>query len=370
LLQSDDGQAWLKSDNNPVSLITNLIKLGKPTFEKMLVEIEEGTKGSSLILYSLFGSLSFHLAEKWQIPAVMVHLQPIMGTTSDFPPAGAPVLNLGIPGLTRAYNRFAYKFVEQVMWQPFRRITQNWRSNHLGLPKERFWGPYPKLEELLTLHAYSPTVVPPPADRSSGHKTTGYWFVPTPEDWQPPSDLEQFLAVGPPPVYIGFGSMVDSDSNKLSDLIVDAVKNSGVRCVLSAGWANLVSADLPGSIYLQSGNIPHSWLFEQMAGVVHHGGAGTTSAGLRAGKPSLVIPYFADQPYWGSRVYDLGAGPRPIRRKKLTVEKLAAGLRELTTNGEIAQNAAAIGQAIKQEDGVQQAINLLKPYLKVPVSQL
>lgn len=362
LLQSKDGQAWLKSDNNPVSLVTNLIKLGKPTFEQMLTEIEAGTQGSSLILYSIFGSLAFHLAEKWKIPAIMVHLQPIMGTTAEFAPAGAPVFNLGIPALTRTYNRFAYRFVEQVMWQPFRRITQNWRVNHLGLPKERFWGPYPKVEQYLTLHAYSPTVVPSPADWHPTHKATGYWFAPTPNNWRPPADLEQFLAAGPPPVYIGFGSMVDGDPQKLLDLIVRAVNQAGVRCVLSAGWANLNGANLPNSIYLQSGDIPHSWLFEQMAGVVHHGGAGTTSAGLRAGKPSLVIPYFADQPFWGGRVHSLGAGPPPIRRQKLTVEKLTSGLKELVSNPEMAQNAAAIGQKIKQEDGVQTAINLLEPY--------
>ncbi|MFK7802703.1 MAG: glycosyltransferase [Anaerolineae bacterium] len=359
LLNSADGQAWLKSDNNPLALITNLIKLGKPTFEQMLSEIEDALAGSDLILYSLFGSLAFHLAEKWEIPAVMVHLQPIMGTTADFPAAGSPVLNLGIPALTRSYNRFSYKFVEQVMWQPFRAITQKWRVSHLGLPKERFWGPYQKLEGKLTLHAYSNAVVPRPADLASSHELTGYWFLPPAAEWQPPAELVKFLQAGPPPVYIGFGSMVDGEPEQLANLIVQAVQNSNVRCVLSAGWTNLNAAELPDSIYLQTGNIPHSWLFEQMAGVVHHGGAGTTSAGLRAGKPSFVIPYFADQHFWGGRVFDLAAGPRPVRRKKLTVETLAAGLHELVTNRIFQENAAAIGVKIRQEDGVARAIQLL-----------
>ncbi len=360
LLQSQDGQAWLQSDQNPLALITNLIKLGKPTFEQMLSEIEVALEGSSLILYSLFGSLSFHLAEKWGIPAIMVHLQPIMGQTADFPAAGSPVFNLGIPAFTRGYNRFSYKFVEQVMWQPFRSITQKWRTQHLGLPKERFWGPYQKLDQILTLHAYSPTVVPQPADWPSGHTATGYWFLDADDGWQPAAEFEQFLAVDPAStVYIGFGSMVDAEPKKLADMIVSAVKQSGVRCVLSAGWANLQAKDLPDSIYLQSGDIPHSWLFKQVAGVVHHGGAGTTSAGLRAGKPGFVVPYFADQHFWASRVHVLGAGPKPVRRKKLTLETLSAGLHELVTNRTIQQQAAAIGQKIQQEDGVKKAIELL-----------
>ncbi len=360
LLQSEDGQAWLQSDQNPLALITNLIKLGKPTFEQMLSEIEVALDGSSLILYSLFGSLSFHLAEKWGIPAVMVHLQPIMGQTADFPAAGSPVLNLGLPALTRGYNRFSYKFVEQVMWQPFRAITQKWRVNRLGLPKERFWGPYHKLDNTLTLHAYSPTVVPQPADWPSGHTTTGYWFLNANDTWRPPAELEQFLNVDPAiTVYLGFGSMVDAEPDKLANLIVNAVKQSGVRCVLSAGWANLQANDLPDSIYLQSGDIPHSWLFNQVAGVVHHGGAGTTSAGLRAGKPGFVVPYFADQHFWGSRVYDLGTGPKPVRRKKLTVETLTAGLHDLVSDQSIQQRAAQIGTKIRQEDGIQQAIQHL-----------
>lgn len=362
LLNSADGQAWLKSDNNPIALITNLIKLGKPTFDQMLAEIEVALEGSSLILYSLFGSLAHHLAEKWKIPSVMVHLQPIMGTTANFPAAGSPVLNLGIPALTRSYNRFSYKFVEQVMWQPFRSIVQKWRTNHLGLPKERFWGPYRKLENQLTLHAYSPSVVHRPQDWPDNYAMTGYWFLPAQTDWQPPADLERFLQVGPPPIYIGFGSMVDGEPDRLADIIVKAVDNANVRCVLSAGWAKLQANDLPSSIYLQNSDIPHDWLFEQMAGVIHHGGAGTTAAGLRAGKPSFVIPYFADQHFWGSRVFDLGAGPQPVRRQKLTIETLSKGLSHLSQNEHMRENAERISHRLKKEDGVQQAIKLITQY--------
>ncbi|MFT5195045.1 MAG: sterol 3beta-glucosyltransferase [Cellvibrionaceae bacterium] len=362
LLQSADGQAWLKSDNNPLALITNLIKLGKPTFQQMLAEIETALAGSELILYSLFGSLAFNLAEKWQIPAIMVNLQPIMGQTSEFPAAGSPLLNLAIPILTRSYNRFSYKFVEQVMWQPFRAIVQKWRVEHLNLPKENFWGPYRKLDQhkTLTLHAYSPTVVPRPADWPTHHQTTGYWFLPPPQNWQAPADLVKFLAAGMAPVYIGFGSMVDGEPEQLANLIVNAVKQSNVRCVLSAGWANLEANDLPDSIFLLSDDIPHDWLFEQVAGVVHHGGAGTTAAGLRAGKPSFVVPYFADQHFWGGRVYALGAGPRPVRRQKLTVNLLAVGLHGLVNNRQMRENATFIGQKIQLENGVEQAINYLK----------
>ena len=158
------------------------------------------------------------------------------------------------------------------------------------------------------LYGYSPAVIPPPADWGADVHVTGYWFLDPAEDWTPDAALADFLAAGPPPVYVGFGSMSSRNPEETANLILDALARAGQRGIIHAGWNGLQRSDLPGSVMMVDG-VPFAWLFPRVAAVVHHGGAGTTSAGLRAGVPSVVVPFFGDQPYWGQRVADLGVGP-------------------------------------------------------------
>jgi sterol 3beta-glucosyltransferase len=220
---------------------------------------------------------------------------------------------------------------------------------------------------MLTLMGYSPHVVPHPADWPAHFHTTGYWFLDEEERWQPPAGLVDFLAAGEPPVSIGFGSMTGRDPRRLTEIVAGAVAQSGLRAVLLSGWAGLGELALPDTIYCLPG-APHSWLFPRVAAVVHHGGAGTTAAGLRAGVPSLIIPHFADQPFWGRRVHALGAGPQPIPRPKLTVDNLAAALRELVAGTGLRRQAHALARKIAQEDGVATAVHLLDQRLSGPLS--
>lgn len=158
-------------------------------------------------------------------------------------------------------------------------------------------------------------------------------------------------AAGPPPVYVGFGSMGSRNPEETADLILDALARAGQRGIIHAGWGGLRRVDLPDSVLMVDG-VPFSWLFPRVAAVVHHGGAGTTSAGLRAGGPSVVVPFFGDQPFWGQRVADLGAGPAPIPRKKLTAERLAEAIRAAVTDEAMRQRAADLGAKIQAEDGI------------------
>ena len=369
LLHSPAGRAWVASGQNPIPLITNMVKLGKAAFAELTAEAEPALTGSDGVIYSLFGVAAYHIAEKMGIPSMMAHLQPIMGRNSDFPAAGSPTWPTHIPGLAPLYNRFSYRFVEQVLWQPYRRMIQTWRTEQLELPPEPFFGPYNRLlaGRHPVLYAYSEAVTPRPTSWPAWYCQTGYWYLPPPalthtshtSGWKPPADLVAFIEQGSRPIYIGFGSMVDENSQGLTDLIINATRMAGVRAVLHTGWAGLSQKERPDHLFFCD-SLPHDWLFPQMGAVVHHGGAGTTAAGLKAGVPNIVVPFFADQFYWGDRVTALGCGPAPLPRKKLTAKKLADAI-VTTQKSEVMQaKAADIGSKLQKEDGTKNAVAFIR----------
>ncbi len=197
-------------------------------------------------------------------------------------------------------------------------------------------------------HGFSPLVVPRPADWPSGADVSGYWWPARPEGWQPPPGLVDFLAAGPPPVFIGFGSMAPGQGEQLSQVIAEAVNRAGVRAVVQAGWAGLTGN---GEQILAVGDLPHDWLFPQVAAVVHHAGAGTTGAGLRAGVPTVAVPVLADQPFWAHRLRDLGVAPEPVYFAKLTAETLSGALRQCLEEPGYRDRAASLARQIADEDG-------------------
>jgi UDP:flavonoid glycosyltransferase YjiC (YdhE family) len=176
--------------------------------------------------------------------------------------------------------------------------------------------------------------------------------------------LVDFLHAGQPPVYIGFGSMSHGDPQAATRLVLEALRLAGLRGILLTGWGGLTQADVPASVYMAD-SIPHSWLFPQVAAVVHHGGAGTTAAGLRAGKPTICVPFISlDQNFWGWRVADLGVGLPPIPSKQLSAEKLAEALTTAVRDPAMNQRAAELGVNIRSEDGVAQAVDILASILE------
>jgi UDP:flavonoid glycosyltransferase YjiC (YdhE family) len=195
---------------------------------------------------------------------------------------------------------------------------------------------------------------------------TGYWFLDRPDDWRPPAALVDFLADGRPPIYVGFGSMAPADAERLTALALDALARADQRAVLLAGWAGLGRTAASDRVLVVDA-VPHDWLFPRVAAVVHHGGAGTTAAGLRAGVPAVVVPFFADQPFWGERVWRLGVGARPIQRKALTTEQLAAAIRHVVADRPTRERAAALGERVRAEDGVWTAVALFERHVGAPV---
>ncbi|MEZ4730795.1 MAG: glycosyltransferase [Caldilineaceae bacterium] len=171
--------------------------------------------------------------------------------------------------------------------------------------------------------------------------------------------MADFLASGKPPIYIGFGSMANRDPEKNTQMMIDALVHSGERGLLSTGWGGLQSRSLPDTIFkLES--CPHSWLFPRMKAIVHHGGAGTTAAAFRAGRPQIVVPFFADQPFWGKLINQLGVGVKPLPNKTITVESLTSAIEQVASKPEIQQKAMDSGQAIRAEDGVSNAVKIIK----------
>jgi sterol 3beta-glucosyltransferase len=296
------------------------------------------------------------IAEKLKVPLLQAYIFPFTPTTA-FPAILFPPFVAKFGGYV---NRLSHQLFRQIMWQGSRSGDQVARQQVLGLPNAPFFGPYNSAasRRYPIVYGFSPAVIPKPADWRNTH-VTGYWFLDELPDWIPPAALLDFLKRGEPPVYIGFGSMGSRDPEATADLVLQAIERTGQRAILQSGWGGLSKTDLPDNVFLVD-SVPHSWLFSRVAAVVHHGGAGTTAAGLRAGVPNIVIPFFGDQPFWGRRIAELGVGPAPIPRKQLTVERLAAAIHQAVTDRAMQQNAADLGAKIRAEDGIVHVAALIR----------
>jgi sterol 3beta-glucosyltransferase len=295
------------------------------------------------------------LAEKHGIPFIQAYNVPLT-PTSAFPGALIPGLPFLPSGLA---NRLSHRATRQVLWQAVRMAGAVARREVLGLRPAPFFGPFGSdlLKRGPIYYGWSPQVLPKPGDWDDSIEVTGYWFLDEPAGWLPPAALEKFLQHGPPPVYIGFGSMSHRDPDVTMRLILDALRLTGLRAVVLSGWGGLRGADLPSSVFVAD-SVPHAWLFPRVAAVVHHGGAGTTAAGIRAGIPSVVIP-FHDQPFWARRVESLGVGPAPLPRRRLSAQGLARAIDEAVTDDGMRRRAAALGARVRAEDGVGRTVESL-----------
>jgi sterol 3beta-glucosyltransferase len=295
------------------------------------------------------------LAEKFNIPLLQAYYIPFT-PTSEFPSFLFPKLPQWLGG---SVNRFSYHIMRQIMWQGFR-STDKLTRKQLNLHPSSFWGPYKRLhsQKFPILYGYSPSIIPPTPDWDANIFVTGFWFLDEPSDWKPPQDLLDFLEGGSPPIYIGFGSMSSGSPEKTANLILSALNETKQRAIMLSGWNGLRKNDLPSSVFMVD-SVPFSWLFPKMAAVVHHGGAGTTHYGVRAGVPSIIVPFFADQPFWGNRIKELGVGPSPIPRKKLTAKKLAKAIDLVLTDSAMRLRAAELGRKLQEEKGNELAVELI-----------
>jgi sterol 3beta-glucosyltransferase len=305
--------------------------------------------------------LGLALSEKLDIPLLPAFVFPFTPTTA-FPGVLFPKTLARFGGRV---NWLSHQVVKQALWQGSRAGDSAARKQVLNIAAAPFFGSK-SLNLYPTLYGFSSNVISKPSDWQNT-EVTGYWFLDTAPDWTAPSSLIEFIAAGEPPVYIGFGSMGSRNPEETASLVLQAVAKAGQRSILLSGWGGLRAENVPDSVYLID-SVPHHWLFPQMAAVVHHGGAGTTAAGLRAGVPTVIIPFFGDQGFWGQRVAELEVGTAPIPRKQLTVERLAQAIQIAVSDPIMRQNAANLGAKIRHEDGVTNAVAIIQETSKlVPV---
>jgi UDP:flavonoid glycosyltransferase YjiC (YdhE family) len=295
-----------------------------------------------------------HCAERLGVPLHLMFTFPYTPTQA-FP---HPLANIKKTNVDPGYTNFmSYPLVEMMTWQGLGDLVNRFRVKTLGLePVSTLWAPG-QLYRLKVPYTYlwSPGLVPKPEDWGPEIDIAGFVFLDLASSFKPPKELTNFLDAGEPPVYIGFGSIVVDDPDKFTQMIFEAVKLAGVRALVSKGWGGLGGDSVPDGVYML-GNTPHDWLFPKVKAVVHHGGAGTTAIGLKCGKPSMIIPFFGDQQFWGNMMGRSGAGPDPVPYKNLTAEKLAEGIKYLLTD-EAAEAAQKIARDIEREgDGAQNAV--------------
>lgn len=361
LIETDLGRNIIEKASGIGGIIHSVLKMLKylkPITQKMIMDSWETAKAvePDLIIFhpKILGAAA--IAEKLGIPVVMANLQPIMVPTAEFPMAGMPSRSLG-----KRYNRATYRLVQAGL-NMYRKTVNDFRQNTLHLD------PVPKSSNMLCtaggepipiLHGYSPHVVPRPNDWPEQATVNGYWFLEPEASWQPSARLKSFLDAGEAPVYIGFGSMAGRNPRKLAQIAIEALTQAKLRGILATGWGGLEAEDLPEHI-LKIEDAPHEWLFPRTAAMVHHGGAGTTGAALRAGKPMTICPFIADQPFWGDHIHALGVGPKAIPQKKLTVQKLTRALQDMMHDTSMRDRAEELGRVIRDENGVESSVELIE----------
>ncbi|UKA50132.1 glycosyltransferase [Arthrobacter sp. FW305-123] len=304
--------------------------------------------GADVIMPNSVAPYGYDIAEALGIPAIGAHLQPTEPSAAYPPVLMNSARSLGALGNKIIGERAAAGPAPYDA--PSARIRKE-----LGLSKQgRAVGERRRRKAHATiLHGISPSVLPRPVDWHEGLVMAGYWWPVMKADWQPPADLVDFLADGPAPVFVGFGSSAHVDPG----FILEATRRAGVRAVIQGapGAGAVLGGDAIGV-----GSVPHEWLFPQMAAVVHHAGAGTAAAGFRAGVPAVGVPVYTDQPLWASRIAALGAGPRPIPHKKLTPERLCDAIKETVGTASYAQRASKVAAAIAREDGTVPVVDALR----------
>lgn len=352
VMTSETGRRWTKLGGG-----LRAMRAQSEIFRKFLVDLADpvlaAAEGADAVLLQAVPATHGYLAAKaLAIPCMLLGLTPSV-PTEEFLPA-----MLGNRSLGRWGNRLAMRLGPAAM-KPYDVVIKDFQTR-LGLPATGFVTVRREMffqdTSLPVLDGYSPVISHRPADWRPGVEVVGYWWPPRPPHWQPPAELVDFLAAGPPPVFVGLGSHGHGRAERVGETITAAVRQAGVRAVVQAGWAGLSGA---GDDILTIAAVPHDWLFPRMAAIVHHAGAGTTGAGLRAGVPAVPVPILADQPFWAARLARLGVSPGSVRLKRLSAERLATLIHQAVSEPAYRQRAQAVAGQVRAEDGAARVAAIL-----------
>lgn len=347
LLDSPEAKSAMSGAGKGFSGGFKLLKYVRPMMMRLLEDEWSAVRSHrpDLLIYHPKSFGSPHMAAALGVPHMLASPLPGFTPTAAFPSPMLPMANLGL--LNKPSHLLAIHGASML----FAKDLRTWRQAN-GMDGKR-----PPSAATGTLYAYSPSVLPVPDDWGSDVLVSGYWFLDAP-DWQPDEGLRSFLGAGDKPVYIGFGSMPGLDPVKLTATIVEGLSRAGKRGVLASGWGALAGTTLPPHVHLIR-EAPHDRLLPLMSAAIHHGGAGSTAAALRAGLPTTIMPFFGDQPFWARRVAALGVGPAALDRDRLTADAVAAALTAMNDEG-MRTRAATLGQSIRNEDGVRAAVEFIE----------
>lgn len=340
------------SADNPLKMLLAFNKM-KDYGVLMTKDFYNACLGSELIIYHPGVTIGYFAAEKMGIPSILASPFPIHKTKE--------VLSVVMYGKTKSNPlviSLSYTLIQGMLWLASSSSVKSfWKNEFKTLPKG-FSKPYEKHNDTRhpALISCSNHIFERPSDWSEHIHQYGYWFVEEPRDYVPSKELDDFLKQGDRPVYVGFGSMVISGKiEELGEMAIEALRKIGKRGIISGmGSPSNIGLDM-----LVIDNIPHTWLFDHVEAVCHHGGAGTSAAGFRAGVPSIIIPFSNDQFAWAYRAYDLGIGSKPLPKKELTVEKLISAFR-YALQEPIISNSQEMGRKIRQENGAHECAAIIK----------
>lgn len=356
LMRSPEGIAWVE-EPNAFKQLTHMKGIMARHGATLLATMNTIAAESDLLISGFVGApYVAALSEQYRIPHINVSLQPWRPTQM-----GESALGAITARRKSIFNLYYGKIAQRLIWNVASETANPLRIT-LGLR------PYSPIEGMAMMaripivFAFSQRVVPRASDWDAHVQVSGYLFLDEAAGYQPSAALHAFLNAGAPPVYFGFGSMASSDPGATVRLIVEALRQTGQRGIIASGWSGAQAESLPEHVFLLD-KAPHDWLFERVCAVIHHGGAGTTAAGLRAGKPTMIIPHMSDQPFWGRRVHELGVGAKSIPRPKLTMAGLAAGIQTITRDEGIKTRAAALGAQIRAEDGIGMTLDMIERML-------
>lgn len=285
-----------------VEFMKRYIRFYRSTRDEFEADVRRACRGADIVIHNNFVLSGWYAANEAGIPSILTAMQPVDSGFS---------------------------------WRPFRERERQRRP---------------------ILYGFSPLLLPRPPEWGPWIAVTGYWFLERPEDWRPPDDLERFVRAGDPPIAIGMGSMVDERPKELADLVLTALERTGRRAVLLSGWGGIGPAELPPNVYLAD-SVPYDWLFPRVSAAVHHGGLGSIAEALRAGIPSVCVPYYAEQFFWGPRLEQLGASPPVVPRSQLTAARLAESIDVALSDPAMRRRVRRLGAELAAEDGVGAAVD-------------
>ena len=307
--------------------------------------------GSDVVLYHPKCLAAPHIARRLGAPSILASPLPGFTPTAAFPSPILPFAQLG------PLNRASHGLMIRGGGVIFARSIRKWREQSLGLnPSDRVRPP------VAVLYGYSQHLLPKPADWGEDAHVTGFWSLEAP-DWTPDPQLAAFLAAGDAPVFVGFGSMPEADPQGLTDTMVAGLRMAGKRGLLATPGGALVERDHGPDMFTIEG-APHDRLFPMVHATIHHGGAGTTGAALRAGKPTSIVPFLGDQPFWARRVAAIGVGPKGLKKKDLSPEAIAEAVRAMDDPA-LRLRAQQVGAAIRAENGAARAVDAKEARLSV-----